>query len=127
MNYLSGLASNHDPPDFCLLSSLDYRCEPPVPFLRMPLGQTLGVVGGLCNVFGDCRAEALNVSLPLFPVQCSASERAASGKARSKVESAGSLLTAWKRWQTAHRRESKVKRSPQLSPNVPYKYHTPSR
>jgi hypothetical protein len=28
---LPGLASNHYPPDVCLLSSLDYRREPPVP------------------------------------------------------------------------------------------------
>jgi hypothetical protein len=27
MNYLPELASNHDPPDFCLLSSEDYRWE----------------------------------------------------------------------------------------------------
>jgi hypothetical protein len=26
---LPGLASNHDPPDLCLLSSWDYRHEPP--------------------------------------------------------------------------------------------------
>jgi hypothetical protein len=31
LNYLLGLASNHDPSDFCLLSSKDYRCEQPVP------------------------------------------------------------------------------------------------
>jgi hypothetical protein len=31
VNYLSGLASNCDPPDLCLLSSYDYRCEPLVP------------------------------------------------------------------------------------------------
>jgi hypothetical protein len=29
MNYLSRLALNRDPPDLCLLSSKDYRCEPP--------------------------------------------------------------------------------------------------
>jgi hypothetical protein len=28
---LPGLASNHDPPDLCLLSSQDYRREPLVP------------------------------------------------------------------------------------------------
>jgi hypothetical protein len=28
MNYLPVLASNHDCPDLCLLSSYDYRCEP---------------------------------------------------------------------------------------------------
>jgi hypothetical protein len=28
MNYLPTLASNHDPPDFCLLSSKDYRRDP---------------------------------------------------------------------------------------------------
>jgi hypothetical protein len=27
VNYLLGLALNHDPPDLCLLSSWDYRCE----------------------------------------------------------------------------------------------------
>jgi hypothetical protein len=27
MNYLTGLASKHDPPDLCLLSSEDYRRE----------------------------------------------------------------------------------------------------
>jgi hypothetical protein len=25
------LALNHNPPNLCLLSNLDYRCEPPVP------------------------------------------------------------------------------------------------
>jgi hypothetical protein len=30
-HYLPGLASNYEPPDFCLLSSWDYRHEPPVP------------------------------------------------------------------------------------------------
>jgi hypothetical protein len=30
-NIFRGLASNHDPPDLCLLSSWDYRYEPPVP------------------------------------------------------------------------------------------------
>jgi hypothetical protein len=32
-NYLSRLASNCDPPDLCLLSSWDYRCELSVPGL----------------------------------------------------------------------------------------------
>jgi hypothetical protein len=31
MNYLPGLALNCDPPDLCLLSRWDNRCEPPVP------------------------------------------------------------------------------------------------
>jgi hypothetical protein len=30
-NYLLRLASNHDLPDLCLLSSWDYRREPPTP------------------------------------------------------------------------------------------------
>jgi hypothetical protein len=31
VNYLLGLALNRGPPDLCLLSSQDYRCEPPEP------------------------------------------------------------------------------------------------
>jgi hypothetical protein len=31
MNYLRRLTSNCDPPDLHLLSSKDYRCEPPLP------------------------------------------------------------------------------------------------
>jgi hypothetical protein len=31
MNYLPELASNHDPPDLCLLSSWDYGREPLAP------------------------------------------------------------------------------------------------
>jgi hypothetical protein len=31
MNYLPRLASNLDPPDLCVLSSQDSRCEPPTP------------------------------------------------------------------------------------------------
>jgi hypothetical protein len=30
MNYLHGQTSNRDPPDLCILSSWDYRHEPPV-------------------------------------------------------------------------------------------------
>jgi hypothetical protein len=30
-NYLPRLALNFDPPDLCLPSSLDYRCEPLAP------------------------------------------------------------------------------------------------
>jgi hypothetical protein len=30
-NYLPGLASTFNPPDFCFLSTWDYRCEPLVP------------------------------------------------------------------------------------------------
>jgi hypothetical protein len=32
-NYLPWLSLNHDPPDLCLLSSQDYRHEPPAPSL----------------------------------------------------------------------------------------------
>ena len=60
-----------------------------------------------------------NVSVSLLPIQCLASGKEASGKARSKVALAGSPLTAWKRWQTAPRRESKVMRTCQLSPVHP--------
>lgn len=60
-----------------------------------------------------------NVSVSLLPIQCLASGKEASGKARSKVALAGSPLTAWKRWQTAPRRESKVMRTCQLSPMHP--------
>jgi hypothetical protein len=31
MNYLAKLALSHDSPDLCLLSSQDYRREPPAP------------------------------------------------------------------------------------------------
>jgi hypothetical protein len=31
MSYLPKLALNHNPPDLCLLSSWDYRRDPPVP------------------------------------------------------------------------------------------------
>jgi hypothetical protein len=40
VNYLPGLASNHDPPDLCLQSSQDYRREPLVPgFTRIFLNE----------------------------------------------------------------------------------------
>lgn len=56
-----------------------------------------------------------NVSVSLLPTQCLASGKEASGKARSKVVLAGSPLTAWRRWRTAPRKESKVMRTPQHS------------
>jgi hypothetical protein len=31
MNYLAGLAWNGNPPELCLLSSQNYRCELPTP------------------------------------------------------------------------------------------------
>jgi hypothetical protein len=42
MNYFPGLASNHDPPDLCLLSSEEYRRETLAPALFFfILGETL--------------------------------------------------------------------------------------
>jgi hypothetical protein len=44
-NYLPGLGLNHDPSDLCLLSSWDYRREPPasgsLPLSYLPLPQAL--------------------------------------------------------------------------------------
>jgi hypothetical protein len=45
MNYLPGLASNHSPPDLCLLSSWDYRGEPLVP------GLEISFLTGIPNLF----------------------------------------------------------------------------
>jgi hypothetical protein len=42
-NYLPGLALNLDPPDLCLLSSWDYRREPPAPSSTFPLNFSLVV------------------------------------------------------------------------------------
>jgi hypothetical protein len=46
MNYLPRLASNHDPLGVCLLSSQDYRCEPPAPGLA-----SSKMLGGLISVW----------------------------------------------------------------------------
>jgi hypothetical protein len=49
MSYLPRLALNLDPPDLCLLSSWDYRCEPLAPSLALlscTLVCTLGLFGG---------------------------------------------------------------------------------
>jgi hypothetical protein len=44
VNYLPRLASNIDPPDFYLLSSWDYKCEPLVPGCLLVLkSQSLGL------------------------------------------------------------------------------------
>lgn len=71
------------------------------PEVPQGLGATGSQGGGL---HGDSAA-------PLYP-QCSASEKEASGRGRSKVASAGSPRTAWRKWPTAHRRASKVRRGP---------------
>jgi hypothetical protein len=52
MNYLPSLALNLDPPDFSLLSSWDYRCEPPVPGLDVTL---LDAALHLCPSPWPCR------------------------------------------------------------------------
>lgn len=65
---------------------------------------------------GSTEMQKYFYSMSPLPIQCLASGKEASGKARSKVASAGSPLTAWKRWPTAPRKQSKVMRNPQVSP-----------
>lgn len=71
----------------------------------------LGISGRLGRARGlESPGKHGNISVSL-PCQCSALGKEDSGKARSKVELAGSPLTAWKRWQTDPRKESKVRRN----------------
>lgn len=65
---------------------------------------------------GSTEMQKYFYSMSPLPIQCLASGKEASGKARSKVALAGSPLTAWKRWPTAPRKQSKVTRNPQVSP-----------
>jgi hypothetical protein len=52
-----GLASNHNPPDFCLLSGWDYRREPPEPGLRALESEV--------KIFSPDPTSDLNLSLQL--------------------------------------------------------------
>jgi hypothetical protein len=64
MNYLPGLALNCDPSDFCLLSSWDYRHEPPDLALTYIPGLVLDTDGGRDSrlkkndLSRNCRLEA---------------------------------------------------------------------
>lgn len=88
--------------------------------VRTALGRAFPVPGAgirdrrVSSVLGAGRHGRAETFVSCSPCQCSASGKAASGKARSKVALAGSPQTAWKRWRTAHRRESKV-----IHPRVP--------